>query len=121
MLITPRLGLLLLLVVALCDAGMRYQATPTAAPTAAVPDVSQEVNACSDFRIVREGLIPMPEGVPAAHASSLVAFPVAHPLNDQKALAAFGLPAPAKVGLMCKLPHPPLIAQPKLGMRRSGW
>lgn len=89
MLITPRLGLLLLLVVALCDAGMRYQATPTAAPTAAVPDVSQEVNACSDFRIVREGLIPMPEGVPAAHASSLVAFPVAHPLNDQKALAAF--------------------------------
>lgn len=89
MLITPRLGLLLLLVVALCDAGMRYQSTPTAAPTAAVPDVSQEVNACSDFRIEREGLIPMPEGVPAAHASSLVAFPVAHPLNDQKALAAF--------------------------------
>ncbi len=89
MLITPRLGLLLLLVVALCDAGMRYQASPSAAPVAAVPDVSQEVNACSDFRIVREGLIPMPEGVPAAHASSLVAFPPAHPLNAQKALAAF--------------------------------
>lgn len=89
MLITPRLGLLLLLVVALCDAGMRYQSSPSAAPVAAVPDVSQEVNACSDFRIVREGSIPMPEGVPAAHASSLVAFPPAHPLNAQKALAAF--------------------------------
>ena len=89
MLITPRLGLLVLLLVALCDAGMRYQATPSTAPTAAVPDVSQAVNACSDFRIVREGFIPMPEGVPAAHASSLVAFPEAHPLNAQKALAAF--------------------------------
>jgi predicted neuraminidase len=89
MLTTPRLGLLLLLVVALCDAGMRYQVLPSAAPTAAVPNVSQEVNACSDFRIVREGLIPMPEGVPAAHASSLIAFPAAHPLNTQKALAAF--------------------------------
>jgi predicted neuraminidase len=89
MLITPRLGLLLLLVVALCDAGMRYQSSPSAAPVAAVPDVAQEVNACSDFRIVREGLIPMPEGVPAAHASSLVLFPAAHPLNAQKALAAF--------------------------------
>ena len=89
MLITPRLGLLLLLIVALCDAGMRYQSSPSAAPVAAVPDVSQEVNACSDFRIVREGLIPMPEGVPAAHASSLVSFPAAHPLNAQKALAAF--------------------------------
>ena len=60
MLITRRLGLLLLLAVALCDAGMRYQPSPSTAPTAAVPDESQELNACSDFRIVREGLIPMP-------------------------------------------------------------
>lgn len=93
MLTPPRLGLVLLLVVALCDAGLRYQASPSAAPFAApaavVPDAANHRQTCADFRIVREGLIPMPDGVPAAHASSLVALPATHPLNAQKALAAF--------------------------------
>jgi predicted neuraminidase len=89
MLTPSRLGLVLLLVVALCDVGLRYQSLPSPAVAAVVPDVSTEAQACASFRIVREGLIPMPEGVPAAHASSLVAFPTSHPLNSQKALVAF--------------------------------
>jgi len=87
---TPsRLGLALLLVVALCDVGLRWHSSISSdAPVAVVPDV-REGQSCTDYRVVREGLIPMPEGVPAAHASSLVAFPDTHPLHTQKALAAF--------------------------------
>jgi predicted neuraminidase len=86
---STRLGLALLLAVALCDAGLRWQSSSVAgSPVALVPDslVSQS---CTDYSVVREGLIPMPEGVPAAHASSLVAFSEAHPLHGQKVLAAF--------------------------------
>jgi predicted neuraminidase len=88
---TPtRLGLVLLLAVALCDAGLRWQSiSGVALPTAVVPDAANEGSNCTNYRVVHEGLIPMPEGVPAAHASSLVAFSAAHPLHTQKALAAF--------------------------------
>ncbi len=88
---TPtRLGLILLVAVALCDAGLRWSFTAQQVPKAAVPNVAtEEAPLCTDYRVVREGLIPMPEGVPAAHASSLVAFPSTHPLHAQKALAAF--------------------------------
>ena len=84
---TPRrLALALLFAVALCDAGLRWQSsTGAVTPEAAVPVQAQ---ACTDYRVVREGFIPMPEGVPAAHASSLVAFPPSHPLHTHKALAA---------------------------------
>jgi len=82
-----RLALALLFAVALCDAGLRWQpSTGAVTPEAAVPAQAQ---ACTDYRVVREGFIPMPEGVPAAHASSLVAFPPSHPLHAHKALAAF--------------------------------
>ena len=47
------------------------------------------MQSCPDFRVVSEGLIPMPEGVPAAHASTLVALPTLHPLATDKAMAAF--------------------------------
>jgi len=88
---TTRLGLALLLALALCDAGLRWKnAASEAAPVAVVPVVQEGApNSCTDYRVVREGLIPMPEGVPAAHASSLVAIPPTHPLHAQKALAAF--------------------------------
>ena len=89
---TPsRLGLVLLLALALCDAGWRASsAAGGAAITAAVPDTgAQSPASCTHYRVVREGLIPMPEGVPAAHASSLVALPQTHPLHAQKAVAAF--------------------------------
>ena len=86
---STRLGLALLLAVALCDAVLRWQSSSVAgSPVAVVPDeVSGQ--SCTDYRVVREGLIPMPEGVPAAHASSLVALPNAHVLYAQKALVAF--------------------------------
>ena len=87
---TPsRLGLALLFAVAMCDAGWRWQSSQGAdVPVAVVPE-AVEGQSCTDYRVVREGLIPMPDGVPAAHASSLVAFPDTHPLHAQKALAAF--------------------------------
>lgn len=88
-----RLGLALLLALALCDAGLRWQVSAIDAPPEAVVPVSDKGVAaealCIDYRVVHEGLIPMPEGVPAAHASSLVAFPQTHPLHAQKTLAAF--------------------------------
>lgn len=87
--ISTRLGLVLLVAVALCDVGLRWQSTVPLAPRAMVPDAATEGANCADYRVVREGLIPMPEGVPAAHASSLVAIPNTHPLHTQKALAAF--------------------------------
>ena len=89
-----RLGLALLLALALCDAGLRWQApVRDALPGAVVPEPDMRAGTdparCSDYRVVREGLIPMPEGVPAAHASSLAAFPKTHPLHAQKTVAAF--------------------------------
>ena len=89
---TPsRLGLVLLLALALCDAGWRaLSPAGGVAISAAVPDTgAQSPASCTHYRVVREGLIPMPEGVPAAHASSLVALPQTHPLHAQKAVAAF--------------------------------
>lgn len=86
---SARLGLVLLFAVALCDAGLRWQTAPSPVPVAVVPDVATESLTCADYRVVYEGLIPMPEGVPAAHASSLVALPETHPLHTHKALAAF--------------------------------
>ena len=87
---TPtRLGLVLLLAVALGDAALRVSSPSGVMPVAVVPHAATELQACADYRVVREGLLPMPEGVPAAHASSLVAFPETHPLHAQKALAAF--------------------------------
>jgi predicted neuraminidase len=92
---TPtRLALALLLVMALCDVGLRGQAPHGGAvPVAVVPAMAAtrlgQSQPCTDYRVVREGLIPMPEGVPAAHASSLVAFAGAHPWRAQKTLAAF--------------------------------
>ena len=93
---TPtRLGLVLLLAVALCDAGLRWQTAVGEAPVMArVPqepagEASDSVQSCTSYRVVREGLIPMPAGVPAAHASSLVALPQTHSLHAQKSLAAF--------------------------------
>ena len=87
--IPTRLGLFLLLAVALCDTGLRGSSSLSTAPLAVVPALATDGQACADYRVVREGLIPMPEGVPAAHASSLVAFSSAHPLHTHKALAAF--------------------------------
>jgi predicted neuraminidase len=88
-----RVGLALLLLLALCDVAWRWQSSASAGPVmAVVPADSADapsLSACTDYRVVREGLIPMPEGVPAAHASSLVALPQAHPLHTDKALAAF--------------------------------
>ena len=86
---STRLGLALLLAVAVCDVGLRWQTSSREAPVAVVPQVATDDAACTDYRVVREGLIPMPAGVPAAHASSLVAFPRTHPLHTHKALAAF--------------------------------
>ena len=74
---------------ALCDAGLRGSSSPSTAPLAVVPALATDGQACADYRVVREGLIPMPDGVPAAHASSLVALSSAHPLHTHKALAAF--------------------------------
>lgn len=87
---TPtRLGLVLLLAVALGDAALRVSSPSGVMPVAVVLHAATELQACADYRVVREGLIPMPEGVPAAHASSLVAFPETHPLHAQKVVAAF--------------------------------
>lgn len=86
---SARLGLVLLFAVALCDASLRWQTAPSALPVAVVPDVATDALPCADYRVLQEGLIPMPERVPAAHASSLVALPEAHPLHAHKALAAF--------------------------------
>jgi len=99
---TPtRFGLILLAAVVLCDVGLRWSSASFPSPLAVVanvapgvtsgtsPEAKTEAPSCTDYRVVREGLIPMPEGVPAAHASSLVAFPSSHPLHAQKALAAF--------------------------------
>lgn len=86
-----RLGLALLLALALCDVGLRWNSSgKQESPFAVMPEVQdQAAKPCTDYRVVREGLIPMPEGVPAAHASSLVAIPQTHPLHAQKALSAF--------------------------------
>jgi predicted neuraminidase len=86
---STRLSLVLLLAVALCDVGLRWQSVSGALSVAVVPDAAAPVHSCGDFRVVREGLIPMPDGVPAAHASSLVALPQTHPWHAQKVLAAF--------------------------------
>ncbi len=48
----------------------------------------QSPSTCTRFEVVRQGRIPMPEGVPAAHASTLVAFSAQHPLSASKSLAA---------------------------------
>ena len=87
--IPTRFGLLLLVALALCDAAMRWHTAKSGAPVAVLPSGLTDGQACTDYRVVKEGLIPMPEGVPAAHASSLVALPQTHPLHAQKALAAF--------------------------------
>lgn len=61
------------------------------APAQAVvaPQASDLSDACTRFEVVQQGQIPMPDGVPAAHASSLVAFAPSHPLAANKTLAAF--------------------------------
>lgn len=86
---TSRLGLILLIALALCDAGFRWHSSTGRSSEALVSELAVEGDNCAEFRVVREGLIPMPEGVPAAHASSLVAFSVEHPLHPKKSLAAF--------------------------------
>jgi predicted neuraminidase len=88
------LGLALLLVVALCDAGLRWQhsANEEVSAQAVLParaTNTQQAPACTQLRVVNEGLIPMPEGVPVAHASNLVAISQGHPWYGQKLLAAF--------------------------------
>lgn len=92
--ISTRLGLALLLALAMVDASWRWlpsggnATAPAEVPTAITPgDASHSV--CHDYRVVREGFIPMPEGVPAAHASSLVALPASHLLHGRKLLVAF--------------------------------
>ena len=84
-----RLGVVLFLALAVLDAGLRWLSPVDTAPVAVVPQAGHESQVCADYRVVREGLIPMPEGVPAAHASSLVAFAEKHPWYGQKTLAAF--------------------------------
>jgi predicted neuraminidase len=44
---------------------------------------------CMQLQTVQEGLIPMPTGVPAAHASNLLALPPNHPLAARKEVVAF--------------------------------
>ena len=88
--IPARFGLVLFLALALLDAGMRWQLPSQALkPVALVPQAQSGAQSCADYQVVREGLIPMPEGVPAAHASSLVALADKHPWHGEKALAAF--------------------------------
>lgn len=87
--LSTRFGLALLLALALVDVGLRCWQPMDASPPVAVVPAPTSTAACTDYRVVREGLIPMPEGVPAAHASSLVALPNTHALHAQKALAAF--------------------------------
>lgn len=87
--IHPRLGLALLAVAALCDAVLRWPAAPSPVPLAVVPPTLSPTLTCGDYRVVQQGLIPMPAGVAAAHASSLVAMPAAHPWYAQKTLTAF--------------------------------
>lgn len=84
-----RLGLALLLVVALCDVGLRWQNRTIESALASSTQVADQPALCHQLRVVQQGLIPMPDGVPVAHASNLVAFKSGHPLFDQKLLAAF--------------------------------
>ena len=87
---TPfRLGLVLLFAVAGVDALWRGFTPPVASPDAVVPVSVNEASHCDDYRVVQEGLIPMPPGAPAAHASSLVALPATHPRFAEKSIAAF--------------------------------
>jgi predicted neuraminidase len=72
------------------DGAWRWWAyEPSAQPLAAKLAESPERLQCTNYRVVSEGLIPMPEGVPAAHASSLVALPLSHALSADKTMAAF--------------------------------
>ncbi len=78
-----KMAALAALLLVCADAWLRPSAV---APAQAVVDASPL--ACDRFEVVREGQIPMPEGVPAAHASTLVALSPKHPLSGTKSLAA---------------------------------
>jgi predicted neuraminidase len=78
------------MVVALLDAQQRQANQGSELPPARALVASVKLDAaCLHFQTLQEGLVPMPVGVPAAHASNLLALPASHPQAASKEVIAF--------------------------------
>ena len=85
-----RISLVLLLCIGV-DAAWRWQTVQgeaSAAPPGFVSPVTTPASQCAAVQHLGQARLPMPEGVPAAHASTLTALAHPHPLHDRKALLA---------------------------------